>query len=102
MFPTHCRIFRKTEVCKPSVAGYKPIVTKLFMEKNQMDCADMQGFVRGLTIAYDVLPDKEKEKVNFDQLAAQVDVICDDRMNYPRYLVNIADHTSKFGDYSAV
>ena len=50
-----------------------------------MDCVDMQGFVRGLTIAYDVLPDKEKEKVSFDQLAAQVDVICNDRMSYPRY-----------------
>ena len=87
---------------KPSVAGYKPIVTKMFMERIQMDCVDMQGFVRGLTIAYDVLPDKEKEKVNFDQLAAQVDVICNDRMRYPRYLVNIADHTSKFGDCSAV
>ena len=87
---------------KPSAAGYKPILTKLFMERIQMDCVDMQGFVRGLTIAYDVLPDKEKEKVNFDQLAAQVDVICNDRMNYPRYLVNIADHTSKFGDCSAV
>ena len=87
---------------KPSVAGYKPRVTKMFMERIQMDCVDMQGFVRGLTIAYDVLPDKEKEKVNFDQLAAQVDVICNDRMNYPRYLVNIADHTSKFGDFSAV
>ncbi len=87
---------------KPCAAGYKPIVTKLFMERIQMDCVDMQGFVRGLTVAYGVLPDKEREKVNFDQLAAQVDVICNDRMSYPRYLVNIADHTSKFGDCSAV
>ena len=87
---------------KPSAAKYKPIVTKLFMERIQMDCVDMQGFAKGLTVAYDVLPDKEKEKVNFDQLAAQVDVICNDRMRYPRYLVNIADHTSKFGDCSAV
>ena len=63
---------------KPSAAKYKPIVMKLFMEIVQMDCVDMQGFVRGLTIAYDVLPDKEKEKVNFDQLAAQVNIICND------------------------
>ena len=47
---------------KPSAAGYKPILTKLFMERIQMDCVDMQGFVRGLTIAYDVLPEKEKQR----------------------------------------
>ncbi len=40
--------------------------------------------------------------LNFDQLAAQVYVICGDKMSYPRSLVNIADHTSKFGDCSAV
>ncbi len=72
------------------------------MERIQMDYVDMQGFVRGLTIAYDVLPDKEKEKVSFDQLAAQIDVICNDRMSYPRYLVNISDHTSKLRYCSAV
>ncbi len=67
-----------------------------------MDCIYMQGFVRALTIAYYVLPEKEKEKVNFDQLAAQADAICNDKMSYPRYMVNIADQTSKFGDCSAV
>ncbi len=102
MFLKNYWVCRKTEVNKTSVAGYEPIVTMLFMERIQMDCIDMQGFVKGLTKAYDVVQAKEKEKVKRGEIAHQVDVIYNDKMSYPRYLVNIADHTSNFGYCTAV
>jgi hypothetical protein len=67
-----------------------------------MDCIDMQSFVKGLSLAYNVLPSSEKEMVNFNDISAQVTSLCNDNVQYPRYLVNIADHTSKFGDSWAV
>jgi hypothetical protein len=102
MFLKNCFVSRKAEVNRTVVAGHKHIVTKLFMERVQMDCIDMQGFVKGLSLAYNVLPSREKEMVIFDDISTQVKSLCIDNAKYPRYLVNIADHTSKFGDSMAI
>ena len=44
-----------------------------------MDCIDMQGFVKGLALEYNVLPSVEKEKVNFDEISTQVKSLCNDK-----------------------
>jgi hypothetical protein len=85
-------VHRKTEVNKAIVVVYNSTVTKLFMERIQMKCIDMKGFVKRLTLAYAVLPTNEKEKARSGEITHQVNIISNNYLNYPRYLVNIVDH----------
>jgi len=45
LFLNNCDVLRKTETIKKLPSGSTPIVSKMFMERIQMDCVDMQGFL---------------------------------------------------------
>ncbi|MGH7974176.1 MAG: hypothetical protein ACREBR_01525 [bacterium] len=71
----------------------------MFGERVQMDCIDMQRFVKGLRKAYKRLPSNEKKNIDYRKIEKETTNLLsmmDD--TWPRYLVNIADHASKYGE----
>ena len=62
----------------------------------------MQGFVKGQSLAYTVPRSVEEERVSMDKIRHQLQGITIKSLQYPRFLVNTADCTSKIGDSTVV
>ncbi|MGH7954809.1 MAG: hypothetical protein ACREOZ_02490, partial [Gloeomargaritales cyanobacterium] len=102
MFLTNCQTCLATQKNPKPKAGATLIVTTMFGQRTQMDCIDMQRFVKGLRKAYQALPRHDREKVNFNEIAEQRNRLLGTKTkkpdpNWPRFLINIADHASKYG-----
>ena len=96
-----CCILGKNRKTAP--AGSKPITSKIFMERIQMDCIDMQNFVPGLETVFEKMNDEEKEILHATSpLTWDYDESMLNEGDIPRYILNIADCASKVGKSYAI
>ena len=96
-----CCILGKNRKSAP--AGSKPITSKIFMERIQMDCIDMQNFVPGLETVFEKRNDAEKEILHATSPQTwDYDESMLNEGDIPRYILNIADCASKVGKSYAI
>ncbi|MGH7973910.1 MAG: hypothetical protein ACREBR_00190 [bacterium] len=88
LFLTNCKICKRTEKSPKPKAGSHPIVATMFGERVQMDCIDMQRFVKGLRKAYKILPSNEKKNIDYRKIEKETtDLLSMTDDTWPRYLL---------------
>ena len=76
-------------------AGTKPIISKSFLNRIQMDLVDMSGFTLGLHDSFQHLSENSQKKVGNIEEWCYVPKVPKEAV--PSYICNIADHASKVG-----